>query len=346
MVPSTVDPDAAGPTDRSNRGPKRPVKISAWKLAKLDSSEAMRAASRARASSSVLRPLDNRRAVDPECSSSGNMSVASSVSTDARGNKEMKNELRLSPLRNSFAASQGSQDEYETGTQTASSFSSPSRIHESVTISPLPQAHAGGRFSADALVPGIPNRSLVSKTAFPGVGNHGAHSTAEVDENIIQKGNTTDPLLLTAPTASILRDVKRTSVVWDQEAGRYVSVPVSAAEVRTIPRQKGLSSSSADPSTLSNLPPQESSMTAKPPEPQADKLMYTGDSIFFGGPLLSVPDRNNLRNERGLGPREGQDRSILKLPRESRFKRDSVSNQLPVFIPGGLENLASGSGFK
>ncbi|KAK6141214.1 hypothetical protein DH2020_025045 [Rehmannia glutinosa] len=72
MVPSTIDPDAAGLADKLNKGPKKGVRISAWKLAKLDSNEAVKAAAKARASSSVLRPLDNRRLPDSELSSSEN----------------------------------------------------------------------------------------------------------------------------------------------------------------------------------------------------------------------------------------------------------------------------------
>ncbi|XP_021907301.1 probable protein S-acyltransferase 19, partial [Carica papaya] len=229
MVPSTVDPDAAG-VERGPRGTKRPVRISAWKLAKLDSNEAMRAAAKARASSSVLRPVDNRRLPDSEFSSSGNVSVRSSTSADTGANKEIKNDLKMSPLRNSFPPSQGSRDEYETGTQSVSSFSSPSHIHEPVTLSPLPQSHAApGRFSAAT---SIPDHSVASRAAFPSISNPVKHTSLGFDEKIMQKGSISDPLLLSAPAASLLRDVRRTSVVWDQEAGRYVSVPVSASEAR------------------------------------------------------------------------------------------------------------------
>ncbi|KAI5339883.1 hypothetical protein L3X38_019156 [Prunus dulcis] len=340
MVPSTIDPDATGITEREQKGPKRPVRISAWQLAKLDSSEAMRAAAKARASSSVLRPLDKP---DLELSSSGNMSVRSSVSTDAGANKEIKNELRLS--RNSFAPSQGSRDEYETGTQSISSFSSPSHVHEAVTLSPLPQGGLG-RFSAATSVPSlVPDRPLTSKATLPNV-------SLGFDEKIMPRGGTTDPLLLSAPASSLFRDVRRTSVVWDQEAGRYVSVPVSASEARNrLSTQTGFSNPNAETSSYSRrpvIPPQEPSSSAvKTPVQQTEKLMYTGDSIFFGGPLLSAPVRENLKNERDLGSREGQERVGLNLPRESRFRRDSASNQLPVFVPGGFENNPSfGSGLK
>jgi palmitoyltransferase len=96
------------------------------------------------------------------------------------------------------------------------------------------------------------------------------------------------------------------------------------------------------------IPPQQSSSSsAKAPAQSSEKLLYTGDSIFFGGPLLSVPVRDSLRNEGSSGLREGQQRFALNLPRESRFKRDSISNQLPVFVPGGFDtNPSSGSGLR
>ncbi|KAG2711377.1 hypothetical protein I3760_04G073100 [Carya illinoinensis] len=348
MVPSTVDPDAAGIADRGLKGPKRPVRISAWKLAKLDSNEAVRAAAKARASSSVLRPVDNHRLQDQDLSSSGNMSIRSSVSTDMGTNKDIKNDLRSSPLRNSFAPSQVSRDEYETGTQSVSSFSGPSHVHEGVTLSPLPQGHGLGRFSAATSFPSlVQDRQLTSKAALLNVNTSTSHPLG-FDEKIMQKGST-DPLLLSAPATSLLRDVKRTSVVWDQEAGRYVSVPVTASEARNrSSTQAGLPTFTAETSSYSRrpvIPLQESSSSAaKPPVPQVEKLMYTGDSIFFGGPLLSAPLRDNLKNGRG---REGQERLALNLSRESRFKRDSASNQLPVFVPTGFEhNPSSGSGSK
>ncbi|KAI4324576.1 hypothetical protein MLD38_030052 [Melastoma candidum] len=68
----------------------------------------------------------------------------------------------------------------------------------------------------------------------------------------------------------------------------------------------------------------------------SSNLTYTGNSIFFGGPLLSVPSRDILRNESGSAAREALERLVLNMPpREVRIKKDSVSNQLPVFTPGG-----------
>ncbi|KAF4399846.1 hypothetical protein CsatB_020316 [Cannabis sativa] len=351
MVPSTVDPDATGIAEREQRVPKKPVRISAWDLAKLDRNEAKRAAAKARASSSVLRPVDSRQLPDPEYSSSSNMSVRSSVSTDTGVNKELKGDFRLSPLGNSFALSQGSRDEYETGTQSMSSFSSPSHVHEAVTLSPLPQRPGLGRSVPAPSIPGlIPDRSSISKAIFPNVKLQTSQPLG-FDEKIMQKGGSSDPLLLSAPATSLLRDVRRTSVVWDQEAGRYVSVPVAASDARTRPSlQIGVSNSNAEASSYSRKPvvppPQESSSSAvRPPLQATEKLTYTGDSIFFGGPLLSVPFRDGPKNEKGSGSREGQERVGTNFFNESRIKRDSNSNQLPVFVPGGF-NHNSGSGLK
>ncbi|KAK6918032.1 Palmitoyltransferase, DHHC domain [Dillenia turbinata] len=355
MVPSTVDPDAAGLAEKGNKMPKKPVKISAWKLARLDSNEAMRAAAKARASSSVLRPIDNRHVPDSEISSSGNMSVRSSVSTETSGNKETKNELRLSPLQSSFAPSQGSQDEYETGTQSVSSFGSPSHVPEVVTLSPLPhthlpQGHGLVHFGGATSLPSLGNRKpLTAKPLIP-KNNPVSHSSLGFDEKTMQRGSPTDQLLLSAPVASLLREVKRTYVVWDQEAGRYVSVPVSTSEARNRSSlQIGMSNTNAEATSFNRrpvVPPQESSAVNAPVQ-QPERLMYSGESIFFGGPLLRVPGSDVLRHEKALGSRDIQERVTQHWPRESVFGKEGTSSQLPVFIPGGSESsLPSWSGMK
>ncbi|XP_073058172.1 probable protein S-acyltransferase 19 [Primulina eburnea] len=347
MVPSTVDPDATGVGDARNKAQKKGVRISAWKLAKLDSSEAVKAAAKARASSSILRPVDNRQLPDSELSSSENVSVRSSMSTETGGNKDVRNELTLSPLRNNFAPSQGSRDEYETGTQSVSSFSSPSHIHESVTLSPLPQAHGSNPFVASSSVPGlIPDQPLISRVAAPVKSSLASLNTSGLDGRIVQKSSTSDPSLISAAphASSLLRDIKRTSVVWDQEAGRYVSVPVSALEARKKPSSHANAASINREKQPAVLPQEPLLHSAKPSVLQPEKLTYTGESIFFGGPLLSAPNRDGLKSERLSSSRDGQDKLPLTLP--PRYKRDAVSNQLPVFIPGDFDYNTSGSGLK
>ncbi|GAB4847805.1 hypothetical protein Ancab_026868 [Ancistrocladus abbreviatus] len=332
MVPSTIDPDAAG----RNKAPKRPVRISAWKLAKLDSNEAMKAAARARASSSVLRPVENRQP-DLEYSSSGNMSLrSSSVSTDVGPSKDVRNEGKPSVLRNSFAQTH-SMEGSETGTQSISSFSSPSHdIHEPVKLNPLPRVQgpshlntATGSALGQPSTSKLPFTRAVQLPSFP----------AGVDERKTQRESSTDPLLLSAPTASLLRDFKRTSVVWDQEAGRYVSVPAATSETRNrLPQQTGMSKpSNVEVSSLNRRPAiqqqQEepsSTVTAKSSIQQSDKLMYSGESIFFGGPLLNIPVKSSIF-------RPEVDRLAPNFAQDSRLKRDAVSNQLPVFVPRGSD---------
>ncbi|KAK3036607.1 hypothetical protein RJ639_031672, partial [Escallonia herrerae] len=350
MVPSTVDPDAAGFAERGETLAKRPVRISAWKLAKLDSNKAVRAAEKARETSSVLRPVQNNRLTDSELSSSGNMSVRSSMSTDMGANKDIKSDLRLSPLRNSFAPSQGSRDDYELNTQSVSSFSSPSHVHESVTLSPLPQARGLSQAKAGGSVPSfvpIPSRATISRDPV-------FHTSSGFDEEILQKRDSTDTSRLSAPApaVSLLRDVKKTSVVWDQEAGRFVSVLVSASDSRVRPSfLVGASKPDAVSGILDKRPaiaPREPPLTAaKPTALQSEKLLYTGESIFFGGPLFSARIKDGLTTERASGSREGHDRLPMNLPRDSRLKRDAASNQLPVFVPLGPEqNPPSRSGLK
>lgn len=339
MVPSTIDPDATG----RSKVPKRPVRISAWKLAKLDSSEAMKAAAKARASSSVLRPMETRPVQAADYSSSENMSIQSSVSTDMGGTKDIKGDFRISSMRNSVAPSQGSKDEYETGTHSMSSLSSPSHVHESVKLSPLPGTHGFSHLNASGSVPGfMPAKpqpstskavlhSVEPVSSFPSV----------VNEKKIPEESSMDPLLLSASTA-LLRDVKRTSVVWDQEAGRYVSVSATTSDTRNRSSQQNLTSKTNvdNRRSVPVIQPEESSSSSK--------LMYTGESIFFGGPLLSVPGKDGgAKTDKSSVFRRGQDQMVPNFSRESRFKRDTGSNQLPVFVPGGFgQNPQSSSGVR
>ncbi|XXG65693.1 hypothetical protein AAC387_Pa05g3324 [Persea americana] len=348
MVPSTVDPDAAGVTDRGKL-PKRPVRISAWKLAKLDSNEAMRAAAKARASSSILRPVDTHRLPDADVSSSGNMSCSSSVSADFGVNKELKNDLKLSAFGHSYPPSLCSKDDYETGTHSMSSFSSPSHIHESVALSPLPLEHRSGPSSAIGLVPNLqrlpPDRSLTPRGAIhnPNLSNPTFHSsTAGFGDKVMQKSNA-DSLLLSGQPS------KRTSVIWDQQAGRYVSVPVSARTETALENparnltQLPLVNPSVEVSTkVKNAALPDNLLKA--PVQQSEKLMYTGKSIFFGGPLLGAPVQDSTKNEiTNTGSVLDHERPSTVLSRESRVGRGVMSNLFPVFTPGTSQKNPSSS---
>ncbi|KAF7074409.1 hypothetical protein CFC21_079280 [Triticum aestivum] len=310
MVPSTVDPDAAGYAERANKA-KKPVKISARSLAKLDRNEVMKAAAKARASSSVLRPIDARHGHEADISSSGNASVRSSMSVDYSATKESRSEMRLSPLQNSYPQSLASQDDYETGTQTASSLSSPVHIHK---LAP----HAQFRAAPHPAPP--PERPALGITRPPVPATH-------ISNN---------PMFQSA--TSYVRENRRASVVWDQEAGRYVSVPMQTT--RTGP---GVELPARNPSFLANpsgepgnhgrnLAPANTTSSAIPSGQPSERLTYTGQSIFFGGPILSTTGINAERNEAGTRVRPEGSRDPNSHQRDIRGEK-ARTGSFPLFEP-------------
>ncbi|CAM0952895.1 unnamed protein product [Alopecurus aequalis] len=310
MVPSTVDPDAAGYAERANKS-KKPVKISARSLAKLDRNEVMKAAAKARASSSVLRPIDARHGHEADISSSG--SVRSSMSVDYNGTKESRSEMRLSPLQNSYPQSLASQDDYETGTQTASSLSSPVHIHKLAT-------HSQFR-AAPHPAPPPPERPVPAITRPPPV-----PPTTQI----------TNPMFQSA--TSYVRENRRASVVWDQEAGRYVSVlaqtrPGPGAELPAR-NPSFLANPSGEPGSHGrNLAPANASSAAIPPGQSSERLTYTGQSIFFGGPILSATGINAERSEAGTRARPEASRDPNAHQRDIRGER-ARTGSFPLFEPG------------
>ncbi|XP_020599637.1 probable protein S-acyltransferase 19 [Phalaenopsis equestris] len=308
MVPSTVDPDSAGYIDKTNRS-KRPVKLSAWKLAKLDSNEAMKAAAKARASSSVLRPIEGRQI--PETESSSNASVRSSMSIDYGTNKEPKTDPKHSPLSNSYPQSIASKDDYENGTQTASSLSSPLHIHEQpYALNPLPMQPSN---------PTRPRGSL--------------QNTQPSNIPSMQPSN---PMFQSAN--SIVRESRRSSVVWDQEAGRYVSVlPSTRPENTEVPFRGRVpaTNTSAEVGGYGRRTNVSSSSSSVGTSQHQERLTYTEQSIFFGGPLLASTGRDGQRIEDGLR----RDSNV----HDVRGDRGDV-DRFPVFTPGA--NQRNPSNFK
>ncbi|PKA62093.1 putative S-acyltransferase [Apostasia shenzhenica] len=302
-IPSTIDPDSAGYIDKANKS-KKPIKISAWKLAKLDSNDAMRAAAKARASSSVLRPIEGHRVNEAGVSSSSNGSVRSSVSMDYSTNREQKTDLRLSPPSNSYPQSIASKDDYEAGTQTASSLSSPVHINESYALSPVILQPPNPRPSIPRAPPPVTQTSNFAN---------------------VQLGN---PMFQSV--TSLVRESRRTSVVWDQEAGRYVSVPAAVKSENTeFPPQARVSSTnpSAETGGHGRRTNAQNPSSSVGPLPPPERLMYTGQSIFFGGPLLANPANDGQRIERGM--QRGSN-----VPRDVRAERGRGADRFPVFNPG------------
>lgn len=91
-----------------------------------------------------------------------------------------------------------------------------------------------------------------------------------------------------AQSTFLNRDIKRMSVVWDKEAGRYVSVPVLATETQSRsslqigPENSNAGSGNHDRSSSFSLqeplPPK-----VRPEIEKSEKPTYNRESIFSGG---------------------------------------------------------------
>ncbi|CAK9180322.1 unnamed protein product [Ilex paraguariensis] len=277
-LPSTVDPDAMQPPDKGKKLPQRPVRISAWKLAKLDSNEAVKAGAKARASSSVLCPVGSRHhQYDADHFSSSNVSGRSSPTSTNHGFHERNARAgtsRLSPSKSSYPPSRASRDDTETCGHSLSNLSSP---HPSnLTPSPLEQP-ASNRDHVNPVYLSSTDQSPRSAKASD------AHQTRVSDL----------PMRRNVGAA----ENSRSSVFWDQEAGRFVS-----AATRSVGSSSHVSGT---------------------------ELTYTGQSIFFGGPLVSEESSRGTRIGSSLpaGPDRGSTSSYYQQGRSQR------GGQLPVFVP-------------
>ncbi|KAJ3678383.1 hypothetical protein LUZ60_002186 [Juncus effusus] len=293
-IPSTVDPDSALYQSNKTSNKNKQVKLSTWKLAKLDAGEAIRAANKARASSSVLRPVRT-----------GPGTGTSDISSDA-----------ASLARNSYPQSLASHDEYyesETGTGTASSFSSPARAVPVPAVRPAVQVG-------------------------PPAG---------------QTGPITNPMFQTV-SAPFVRDTRgRSSVVWDQEAGRYVSVtstvrPVPAVTRFTNPNPNSNPNPSLDANSngVYGKKSSQNSASSSAVPAQQDRLMYTGQSIFFGGPLLAgtsggTENNNNNNRRNNEGNSNNRERQGGVRVSYTRGNNEGRGDSFPVFAPGTFPNKPS-----
>ncbi|PWA94321.1 DHHC-type zinc finger family protein [Artemisia annua] len=249
-LPSTVDPDAP---DKGKKQPQRPVRISAWKLAKLDSNEAIKAGAKARASSSVLRPVGSK--YDPDHLSSSNVSGRSSPNSTHHKYHER------SHSKSSYPPSRASREDIETCGHSVS---------VSNLSSPLP-----GRDHFNPMYQSSANQSPWSGKASDRGANNEPMGVPPVAPPIPRRNN--------LGGGEIMRP---SSVYWDQEAGRFVSSSTA--------RSVGGSSQAS-----------------------GTELTYTGQSIFFGGPLV------------GGGPGQ-RGPTTLSYYQQGRAQR---GGQLPVFVP-------------
>ncbi len=159
-MPSTKDPDAMGAGRQPKRGPGT-VRISAWRLAKLNADEAARAAAKARENSSVLKPLGARDVggiPETDYSSSSNISSRSSLSIDyglktglRRGREDLPSALPslqsgLAPIRTGRVSALPS-DLADAGMENKNSVSSnsaSSTVADSIAMSPHPTERKDG----------------------------------------------------------------------------------------------------------------------------------------------------------------------------------------------------------
>lgn len=292
-LPSTVDPDAIQEADKAKKLPQRPVRISAWKLAKLDSSEAIKAAAKARASSSVLRPIGSRyNPYDADHLSSSNFSGRSSpISTDQGfQNKNARAVMPgLSPsMTNSYPASNAShasRDDIGSWHQSLGNFSSANVSN--LATSPI-QRQTSNRDHFNPIYQTSADESPWSARQSEVNGNPSHENAAQI------------PMRRNLGAAENMR----TTVYWDPEAGRFVS------------STRGAGSSS---------------------QVRGTELLYTDQSIFFGGPLVN---EQLSRGRTGSSLTLSQDRGSTS----SHFQqgRSQRGGQLPVFVPSdSQQNLYS-----
>ncbi|KAF6154306.1 hypothetical protein GIB67_026762 [Kingdonia uniflora] len=258
-VPSTVDPDAVGTSDKMKSLPQRPVRISAWKLSKLDSTDAIKAGAKARASSSVLRPVNSRpHPYHPDHLSSGNISVRSSP-------------------KSSYPPSRASRENFSNLTSphyTTNHTPSPLAFHHF----PLDQHQVSNTKHFNPVYQASANQSPWSIKASDGaeIFTHG-----DLERSPVKKIN------------GGAAESSSSSVFWDQEAGRFVSATWT----------NGSSSSQV----------------------AGRELLYTGQSIFFGGPLTSEGSDRGSSASTILG--RGSTSSQYQQGRSGR------RGNLPVFVP-------------
>lgn len=271
-LPSTVDPDAVQQLDKGKKLPQRPVRISAWKLAKLDSHEAQKAGAKARATSSVLRPVGSKHHhYDPDHLSSSNVSGRSSpISTNQRFHER-------NPSKSSYPPSRASREDIETCGHSVSNLSSPPPAN--LTPSPLEPMSFNPMYQSSA------NQSPWSAKASNG---------NDRNETAIKENATQMP---TRRTDLGVPESTRSSVYWDQEAGRFVS-----AATRSVGSSSQVSGT---------------------------ELTYTGQSIFFGGPLVNEQLNRGGRNV-GSGAGGTERGSTSSYYQQGRSQR---GGQLPVFVP-------------
>lgn len=322
-LPSTVDPDAL----QANKGKKvaqRPVRISAWKLAKLDSSEAIKAGAKARASSSVLRPISSKHhQYDTDYVSSTNMSGKSSPTSTHHGFFERNAKAgtsRLSSTKSSYPPSRASREDIETCNHSISNLSSP-LAGAYLTPSPIGGVGGGGGGQGGSSNRDHFNPIYQSSADQSPLSTKGAAAAAVNRNEAPPVNNTNLPQIAgrrNNPNAMENSKSSSSSVVfWDQEAGRFVSSSANRGSTGT--------------SSTSQFAGAE--------------LTYTGQSIFFGGPLVNDQLGRGTRAGNGGGGSQQRSSSSTGFFQQGGG-RSQRGGQLPVFVPSEFQQNQSSSRFQ
>lgn len=420
-VPSTVDPDATTVAGRTeNRSHKRAVRISAWKLARLNPSEAAHAATKARESSSVLRHVGSRELgiAEIEPSSSSNISTRSSLSGEyglTGSTKGVRQDIGCSPGTAYPPSRATSKDEGDAGALSRSSLSSPglTTTNNSAALSPLPSEvrygntnilprlkpannptnnRVQGEMSSSAMIDlSNPRQSLpiyhttvLSQSSIEHPSWIGTTPISDVYE--ASSGGESLEDSRRSDTTSVGAQSKRdhfssatrengTAVYWDRAAGKFIPVPQRSHAIRMSNPSPGQPWIDPRPSsitrTLENATsvegnscqgsPSEKFYTAQDgssSEPNSlvssENLLYSGTSIFFGGPL-SMPVPGSTRKENSPvsitnvpGRLAASNNAVLPSQgtQESRSVRGSaLRSQSPVFVPRSTQRNSMFSRF-
>ncbi|CAN1315748.1 Protein S-acyltransferase 21, partial [Linum perenne] len=192
-LPSTIDPDTLPEGgEKGKKLPQRQVRISAWKLAKLDSNEAMKAAAKARASSSVLKPMSSRHQPYDTDHMSGSNSYAPSN------------------------MSQTSREDIESCRHSISNMSSTNVSH--LAASPLQQQISSSRDHFNPMYQSSVGQSPYSTRPGETNGNTAANSNVPRNQPQlagVRRNNNVG--------GNGMENMRASSVYWDPEAGRFVS---------------------------------------------------------------------------------------------------------------------------
>ena len=293
-LPSTVDPDAIQEHEKGKRLPQRPVRISAWKLARLDSNEAIKAAAKARASSSVLRPVSSQHHqydADHRLSSGDTSCRSSPVSTTNQ-------RFRPQNSRVSYPPSRASGEDLDTcGARSVSNISSPVG---NVSPSPLQPVASNRDHFINPIYQSSVGESPMSARASDA--NETAPAAAVAAVSVSVRDNLTE--IPTRKNYLGSGGNSRSSVFWDQEAGRFVSSSSSSA-------------------------------AGAGQAPRTTELTYSGQSIFFGGPLMNEQPASGGRNP---GFRSASmERASSSSSYYYQQGRSQRGGQLPVFVPSDFQ---------